>query len=120
MRFLVIDDSAVDRHLLVSLLEELGHQVDTINGPQGAIEKVETGHYKSIFLDIVMPEQDGYRFLRDLRSNPPTANQHVIFCSSKTTPLEIKYGINRAGANEYLPKPATRETLTDMMQKVFA
>jgi CheY-like chemotaxis protein len=119
MRFLVIDDSSVDRHLLVSLLEELGHQVDTVNGPEGALEEVANGDYHSVFLDVVMPTQDGYRFLRALRSHPSTAKQHVILYSSKTTDLEIKYGLNRAGANQYLTKPATRETISEVLQKVL-
>ena len=28
MKFLVVDDSAIDRHLMTSLLEKLGHEVD--------------------------------------------------------------------------------------------
>lgn len=118
MRFLVVDDSAIDRYLITSLLEELGHQADIYPNPKGVLEKIETGNYASIFLDIVMPEQDGYKVLRALRSNPATAKQYVIFCSSKKTTLEVDYGIKRAGANDYLVKPATRESIAQVLQKV--
>lgn len=118
MRFLVVDDSAVDRHLLTSLLEELGHQVDTCPSPKGALDLLSNGSYAAVFLDIVMPEQDGYKFLREVRSNQATAKQHVIFCSSKKTPIEIDYGIKRAGANDYIVKPATRESVAQVLQKV--
>jgi two-component system chemotaxis response regulator CheY len=119
-RFLIVDDSNVDRHLLSSLLEDLGYQVDTSTDTAGVLDKVSTEDYDAIFLDIVMPEQDGYKFLRQLRSNQKTANQHVIFCSSKKTPLEIDYGIKRAGANGYLVKPVTRESITQALEKVPA
>lgn len=118
MRFLVVDDSAMDRHLLTSLLEGLGHQVDTCPNTEGALDRISTGSYATVFLDIVMPEQDGYKFLRALRSNQKTAKQHVIFCSSKKTTLEVDYGIKRAGANDYLVKPVTRESVTQVLQKV--
>ncbi|MBW4551798.1 MAG: response regulator [Aphanocapsa sp. GSE-SYN-MK-11-07L] len=118
MRFLVVDDSSVDRHLMASLLEELGHQVEACPTTEGALDKISTGNYEAVFLDIVMPEQDGYKFLRELRSNQKTAKQHVIFCSSKKTPIEVDYGIKRAGANDYLVKPVTRETLTQVLEKV--
>lgn len=118
MKFLVLDDSNVDRLLLTSLLHELGHEAEAYSNPDGLIEKISQGTYDSVFLDIVMPNQDGYKFLRALRSNPLTAKQHVIFCSSKKTPIEINYGIKRAGANEYLTKPVTRDTLTEILQKV--
>jgi two-component system chemotaxis response regulator CheY len=118
MRFLVIDDSAVDRHLLTSLLEELGHQAEVCSNTEGVLDKIALGHYDSVFLDIVMPEQDGYKFLRSLRANPTTSKQHVIFCSSKKTTLEVDYGLRRAGANEYLVKPVTRENIVQILQKV--
>lgn len=117
MRFLVVDDSAVDRKLLSSLLEKMGHQVDQFESTAGLIDKIATGKYNSVFIDIVMPEQDGYKFLRNLRINQATANQHVIFCSSKKSKLEINYGIKRAGADEYLVKPVTREDLVQVLER---
>jgi twitching motility two-component system response regulator PilH len=118
VKFLVVDDSAVDRHLLTSLLQELGHQVDISEGTAGALDKIATGGYQAVFLDIVMPEQDGYKFLRELRANPGTANQHVIMCSSKKTQIEIDYGMKRAGANDYITKPATRESVASALQRL--
>lgn len=118
MQVLVVDDSAVDRHLLTSLLEGLGHQVDVCSTTDGVLEQLSTGSYAALFLDIVMPEQDGYKFLRELRSNHKTTKQHVIFCSSKKTPLEVSYGIKRAGADDYLVKPVTSETVAQVLQKV--
>lgn len=122
MRFLIIDDSAVDRHFLMALLEEMGHEVEayesTVGITVGIVEKLQTGHYSSIFLDIVMPGKDGYKFLRELRLNQQTSDQYVIVCSSKTTPVEINYGLNRAGANDYLTKPVSRERLEQALQKI--
>lgn len=118
MRLLVVDDSAVDRHNLTSILEGLGHQVDACESTIGILDQIANGGYKAIFVDIVMPEQDGYKFLRELRSNEQTAKQYVIFCSSKKTPVEVNYGIKRAGADDYITKPATAETVAQALQKV--
>ncbi|MEO0374019.1 MAG: response regulator [Cyanobacteria bacterium P01_A01_bin.17] len=120
MRFLIIDDSPVDRHFLAKLLEQIGHDVDQCDTPKEALNSVESGEYDLVFLDVVMPEQDGYKFLRELRMNPTTANQCVVFCSSKKTPLEINYGLKRAGANDYLTKPVTRETVEQVLERVAA
>jgi CheY-like chemotaxis protein len=120
MKFLIIDDSSVDRHALSSMLEQLGHDVDRCESATDALGTVETGQYDSVFLDVVMPEQDGYKFLRTVRLNPGTANQHVVFCSNKKTPLEINYGLQRAGANDYLPKPVSRESIEQVLAKIPA
>ena len=118
MRFLVIDDSALDRHFLSSLLEEMGHQVEVSEGTAGILEKIASGQYSSVFLDIVMPDKDGYKFLRELRLNQQTTRQHVIFCSTKATTVEINYGLKRAGANDYLVKPANRARLEQILQQI--
>ena len=118
MRFLIVDDSAVDRHFLTSLLETMGHEVEAYDTTDGVVDKLATGRYGSVFLDIVMPEKDGYKFLREVRLNQRTVNQHVIFYSSKSTPVEIAYGVKRAGANAYLAKPTTREQLEQTLRKI--
>jgi twitching motility two-component system response regulator PilH len=119
MKFLVIDDSAVDRHLLTTVLQGMGHQVDTCNDTNGALGQITAQDYAAVFLDIVMPEKDGYKFLRELRSNDKTAKQHVIFCSSKKTTIEIDYGIKRAGANDYIVKPVNKEVVAQVLQKIL-
>ena len=118
MQFLVVDDSAVDRQFLSSLLEEMGHYVEAYDSTVGVVDKLSTGNYACLFLDIVMPEQDGYKFLRQIRTNQDTAGQTVVFCSSKRTPVEIKYGLRRAGANDYITKPVSRERLAEILQRL--
>lgn len=118
MRLAVVDDSSLDRHLLVSLLKEMDHEVDEFESSEGVIHQLAEGRYSALFLDIVMPQQDGYKVLRAIRSHPSLANQYVIFCSSKKTSLEVKYGIEKAGANDYIAKPATQEVIMNALQKV--
>ncbi|MDX1976800.1 MAG: response regulator [Pseudanabaenaceae cyanobacterium bins.68] len=117
-KFLIIDDGATERHLLSSMLRELGHEVDIAESTEGAMARIIAGGYRAIFLDIVMPNQDGYKFLRQLRTNPETANQYVIFSSTKRTKLEVEYGIKR-GADDYLPKPISQESLNECLAKIL-
>ncbi len=115
--FLIVDDSAAERHLLTSFLHDLGHEVDICESTEGASDKIAKGNYKAVFLDIVLPDQDGYKFLRSLRANQDTAKQYVILCSTKKTKLEIDYGVKRAGADDYLTKPINREALVEALQR---
>jgi CheY-like chemotaxis protein len=117
MDVLVIDDSAVDRYHLVALLRSLGHEVDQCSEPTAVIQMITTKPYDMVFLDVVMPDVDGYRLLRNIRLDPAIGSQYVVLCSVKKTPLEINYGIERAGADDYLPKPATKEGLENICQR---
>lgn len=118
MQFLIVDDSSVDRQFLSSLLKEMGHYVEAYESTAGVVDKLSTGNFACLFLDIVMPEQDGYKFLRELRTNEDTSGQNVVFCSSKKTPVEIKYGLRRAGANDYITKPVSRERLAEVLRNL--
>jgi PleD family two-component response regulator len=121
MYFAIIDDSSVDSQNLSVHLQELGHQDnDVYDRPETALSKIEEGTYPIVFLDVVMPGQDGYKFLRNLRMNPKTAEQYIVLHSSKSTPLEMKYGIERAGANDYLAKPITKESLAAVIERYLA
>jgi len=117
MRFLVIDDSDLDRQFLTGLLENANHQVDTCSSSQEAADRIKGNKYDSVFLDIVMPEKDGYKLLREIRSDRETAEQHIVFCSSKKTPLEVNYGLKR-GANEYLTKPVSAADIEKLLQSL--
>jgi CheY-like chemotaxis protein len=116
--FLIIDDSAIQRHLLTSFLKDLGNTADFCESTVGALDKIINNSYRAIFLDIVLPEQDGYKFLREVRSHHQLVDQYVILCSTKSTKLEIDYGLKRAKANDYLPKPVSRESLSEVLQKL--
>jgi two-component system chemotaxis response regulator CheY len=120
MRFLIVDDSPVDSHALATLLMSLGHVVDRSENPNEALVEVENNTYDLVFLDVVMPELDGYKFLRAVRMNPKTTGQYIVIYSSKKTPLEVDYGVKRAGANDYLTKPVTREQLEKMLSRIPA
>ncbi|MEO0409119.1 MAG: response regulator [Cyanobacteria bacterium P01_A01_bin.135] len=118
MQVLVIDDSALDRRLISSLLQDMGCAVEAHASADGVVEKLSTGQYSCLFLDIVMPERDGYKLLREIRANKATAQQTVVFCSTKSAPVEVKYGLQRTGANDYIIKPVSRERLAEVLDKL--
>ena len=66
-RILVVDDAATVRMYHRTILESAGFEVgEAINGIE-ALEKVLQRHYDLLLVDINMPKQDGYGFLRELR-----------------------------------------------------
>ena len=118
MRFLVADDSAVDRQLLASLLENWGYEIDQVSSFAGLLPRVASQNYVALFIDIVMPEDNGYNFVRALRKDPNIADQYIIFYSHKKTALEINYGLKKIGANDYFVKPANEERLKEILSQI--
>jgi adenylate cyclase len=69
-RILVVDDNESNRDMLSKRLEREGYSVDTAANGREALEKLETGGFDLVLLDIVMPEVDGFTVLRSIRADP--------------------------------------------------
>jgi adenylate cyclase len=101
---LVVDDDALNRKLLVRLLEQEGHRARTAENGREALTLVREEAPDVILLDIVMPGLDGISVLEQLKSNP--ALQHVpVIMVSAVDELESVVRCIEIGAEDYLPKP---------------
>src|SRR5262249_14151016 len=83
IKVLVVDDSAVVRHVLVELLQaDSGIEViAAVADPVFAMQRMKTCWPDVILLDVEMPRMDGVTFLRQLMQQRPTP---VIICSTLT------------------------------------
>ena len=111
-RVLIIDDAATVRLFHRSILEACGYQVDeAVNGIE-ALEKVLHTGYELYLVDVNMPVQDGYSFLRQLRALP--VKQVPALMISTEAALQDREQAWLAGANFYLTKPVKAQALSDV------
>ena len=102
-RVLVIDDSALVRQVLGTVLQREGHVVDVAADPLIAFEKMKKARPDVILLDLEMPRMDGLTFLRRLMSTDPIP---VVVCSALTGPgTEAALRALEEGAVEIVTKP---------------
>jgi two-component system, chemotaxis family, protein-glutamate methylesterase/glutaminase len=80
-KVLVVDDSALMRRLLSSVLSEAGYQVQTANNGTDGVEKLVQWQPDAVTLDINMPVMDGLTALSLMMAARPTP---VIMVSSLT------------------------------------
>ncbi|HEX4105879.1 MAG TPA: sigma-54 dependent transcriptional regulator [Rhizomicrobium sp.] len=108
---LVVDDDPVQRRLLETVISRSGMAVLTAPGGQPALDLVRgpRGEEVSlILLDLVMPDMDGLEVLAKLRPTHP--DLPVIVLTAKGG-IEAAVQAMRAGANDFLVKPASPERL---------
>ncbi len=109
-RVLVVDDSASTCLLIASALQQRGYDVDIAFNGQDGLTKTMTFHPHCLILDVLLPDISGYTICRHVRQRLWQQMPHIILISSKDAPLDQHYGL-RQGADRYLPKPFTEETL---------
>jgi two-component system chemotaxis response regulator CheY len=112
-RVLVIDDAALIRAYYRQALERAGYEVDeALNGLEG-LEKLLMHSFDVAIVDINMPQMDGMTFLRAVRSKDlPTSATPALVTSTEAGAQDIA-AARTAGANYYLVKPISQETLAE-------
>ncbi|CAM5225787.1 response regulator [Alishewanella longhuensis] len=109
----IADDSALSRKMIKRALPENWDAdiSEAINGKE-AIMAVESGKADVLFLDLQMPEMDGYQVLQTLRDHHEKTV--VIVISADIQPAAVAL-VNSLGAFRFLKKPL----VADELQKVL-
>jgi len=104
-RILIVDDSDDAAWALASLLQSCGHEVHVAHTGRRAIELAERLHPTVIFLDLAMPEMDGFETA--LRIRRRRWGREIVLCALTAfdTP-EFRERSDEVGINQYLAKPA--------------
>ncbi len=112
-RVLVVDDDKTSRELMRVMLAKEGYDVVTaVNGQEG-LELARKLRPSAITLDVVMPELDGWDFLKEIKSDQATAAIPVIMATMTEEP-DRGFAL---GASEYMTKPIDRERMKMLLRK---
>ena len=103
-KILIADDNQNIRDALSYLLEDEGYKLLLASDGAEALQKVREQRPDILFLDIMMPEMNGYEVCRTIRADPQVKNTYIIMLTAKGQVAEQKRG-KEVGANEYIIKP---------------
>jgi len=102
---LLVEDQAVDRDFLATLLRSAGHSVTEASDGADALRLARRAPPDLIISDIMMPTVDGYEFVRRLRNIDRLARTPVIFYTAMYHEREARVLAQQCGA-EILTKPS--------------
>jgi len=103
-KILIADDNENIRDALTYLLEDEGYALSMAKDGSDALKKVREFHPDILFLDIMMPEMNGYEVCRVIKNDPKLKNIYVIMLTAKGQVAEQERG-KEVGADEYIVKP---------------
>jgi len=117
-RVLVIDDEDDIRELCRVNLEFEGFEVfDARNGPTG-LEVAARKRPDVIFLDLMMPDMDGWEVLRRLKEDDTTAHIPVVLLTARTGEDDQMRGWQE-GILEYVSKPFNPLSLVEWAKRAM-
>ena len=112
---LVVDDTASVRQLLQDYLTQQGFRIVTASNGQEAIYAARHSNPDVILLDIMMPQMDGFEFLRHFRKEKQTP---VIVITAKEEETDAVLGLE-LGADDYVIKPFRMRELLSRIRAVL-
>ncbi len=103
-KILIADDNENIRTALTYLLEDEGYQLMLAKDGADTLRKVRDLRPDILFLDIMMPEINGYDVCRTIKNDPALKKTYVIMLTAKGQIAEQERG-REVGADEYIVKP---------------
>lgn len=114
---LVVDDSRLARMTLCKMLKKLDYDVREASGVIEGESIMAMEQADLVFMDVMMPELDGFDGLRRLQEKPETRRIPVIMYSGDVSEESIRKAYAN-GATGYLQKPASERALHEELNKV--
>jgi two-component system, OmpR family, alkaline phosphatase synthesis response regulator PhoP len=117
-KILIADDNQNIRDALTYLLEDEGYELLLAKDGAETLRKVRDLRPDILFLDIMMPEINGYDVCRTIKADPLLKDTYVIMLTAKGQVAEQERG-KEVGANEYIVKPFSPMEILAKVKTIF-
>jgi two-component system, chemotaxis family, chemotaxis protein CheY len=112
---LVVDDSRAMRMILTRMMEELGFEVAEATTGRDALARFDAGMEPDVVLvDWNMPEMNGLEFVEAVRCAPYSSTARLVMVTTETELSQVVRALE-AGADEYVMKPFTKDTIHEKL-----
>lgn len=101
--YIVEDDKSIQEIEMLAL-KNSNYTVQAFDRASSFYLGLEATLPDMVLLDVMLPDEDGYKIVRKLRSNPRTKELPVIMVTAKTTEMDMIKGLDD-GADDYIKKP---------------
>jgi two-component system, OmpR family, alkaline phosphatase synthesis response regulator PhoP len=118
-KILIADDNENIREALTYLLEDEGYKLWMAKDGAEALKEVRNVRPDILFLDIMMPEMNGYDVCRIIKNDPELSKTYVIMLTAKGQVAEQERG-KEVGADEYIVKPFSPMEILSKIKKLLA
>lgn len=107
---LLVDDNNNNLKVLGAVLSSRSYRIALASNGEECMDFVDKQVPDLIFLDIMMPGQNGFEVCKRLKDNPKTKHVPIVFISALANPQHITKAFESGGV-DYLVKPFDKEDL---------
>lgn len=114
-KILVIEDDKLLGRIFCKYLDKAGYQVFWAENAKKAYEAIQAQSLDMIFLDIMLPEIDGYQVLREIRASSKFSQIPLVVLSNLSSSSDMEKAMN-LGATDYIIK--SNVDLNELVEKI--
>jgi CheY-like chemotaxis protein len=114
-RIMLIDDDETMISLLKTLLEMDGFEVISTTNWRSIPADVRASEAEVLLMDCNLPGVDGLEVLAEMRRELDFPKVHIVMTSG----MDMEYKAMASGADAFLLKPYTPDTLYELIQKIL-
>jgi signal transduction histidine kinase/CheY-like chemotaxis protein len=116
INILVVEDNKLNSKVIGEMLRLLGHEPDFADNGDEACRMAENKNYDIIFMDLIMPDMDGYEASRQILAGN---NKVIIAALTADTLPDSRKKAEMSGIVEFLGKPVRIDHLRSVLKKYF-
>jgi signal transduction histidine kinase/CheY-like chemotaxis protein/CBS domain-containing protein len=119
LRLLVAEDNVVNQKVAAGLLARRGHEAVIASNGQEAVAAWERGGFDAIFMDVQMPEMDGFEATAIIRAAEAGGDEHTqIIAMTAHAMTGDRERCLAAGMDEYLTKPISISEVDRVLARI--
>ncbi|MCI0518625.1 MAG: response regulator, partial [Chloroflexi bacterium] len=117
---LLAEDNPINQKLAVTLLQKAGYPVDVAENGLQAVEKASKKRYNLIFMDVQMPELDGFEAVQRIREREGSELHTPIVAMTAHAMKGDRERCLAAGMDEYISKPLDPQEVFSRIEQYIA
>ena len=117
LNILLVEDNIINQKVGQSIFKNIGYEIDLASNGSQALEMVKKKEYDIIFMDLFMPEMDGFEAATSIRK---FGIETPIIAMSADIDDQRRADAKKAGMTEFLAKPAKIETVKQLLLRIFS
>jgi CheY-like chemotaxis protein len=119
LEILVAEDNVINQKLAVALLSKMGHRVRTATNGIEAVKALGEEQYDLVFMDVQMPELDGFGATKKIRELEAATGAHVsIIAMTAHAMAGDRERCVAAGMDDYLSKPISYKAVEQVLKRL--
>jgi CheY-like chemotaxis protein len=119
VNILLVEDNLVNQKVALRFLQRMGYLADAVANGLEAVQAMRERDYQLIFMDVQMPEMDGFAATREIRAKIAPERQPIIIALTANAMQGDRERCLEAGMNDYITKPVKIDDIELIIRRFF-